>query len=270
MRNLSNDKNYYSKIFAGIPQPKTIVRKIGSQILDENYNILSKNDALRLIQLEKEVICKPTLESGSGRDIRFWKTVDDKNDIKDFLEDNSQQDYIVQALVRQHDGMNKIHQNSLNTIRICSLLWNDTVYILSSCMRMGVGDSRVDNVTAGGISCGISSDGKLDKYAYAYYSGKKFEMHPQGLVFNGYCIPGYAKAVNLVKQAHPLTPHFRLVSWDIAIDENEEAILIEPNMRKGGINLHQFSNGPLFGDLTDEVLNAVFSKYNSSLKISQA
>ena len=54
--------------------------------------------------------------------------------------------------------------------------------------------------------------------------------------------------------------HFRLVSWDIAIDECGDPVLIEANMRKGGINLNQFSNGPLFGDLTERVMNEVFGR----------
>ena len=125
---------------------------------------------------------------------------------------------------------------------------------------MGTGGARVDNVTAGGISCGIRENGTVDDYAYAYYSGKRFDKHPQGLVFKGFKVPGYDKAVELVKKAHPMIGHFRLVSWDIAVDENGEAVLIEANMRNGGINLHQFSNGPFFGDLTDKVLIEVFNK----------
>ena len=66
-----NDKNYYSKIFKGIKQPETIIRKIGEQVLDKDYNIIDNCDAFEMIMLEDEVICKPTLETGSGRDIRF-------------------------------------------------------------------------------------------------------------------------------------------------------------------------------------------------------
>ena len=241
-------------------QPETIIRKIGIQILNNNYEKISPEDAMKLILSEDEVICKPTLETGSGRDIRFWTTDKDMNEIENFLKDFSQQDYIVQKIIKQHPKLEAIHKSSVNTIRICSILMEDGVYILSSCMRMGVGSARVDNVTAGGISCGINKDGILDKYAYAYYSGEKFEKHPQGIVFDGYSIPSYDKAVALVKRAHPVISHFRLVSWDIAINDKGEPVLIEPNMRKGGINLHQFSNGPLFGDLTDRVMEEVFGR----------
>ena len=124
---------------------------------------------------------------------------------------------------------------------------------------MGVDSGRVDNVTAGGISCGINNDGTLKKYATAYYTGEKFERHPQGFIFDGYKVPSYDKAVKLIMEAAPLIPHFRLVSWDIAIDKEGEPVLIEANMRKGGINLNQFNNGPLFGELTEKILDEVFN-----------
>jgi len=93
------------------------------------------------------------------------------------------------------------------------------------------------------------------------YTGEKRETHPSsGVRYEGFSVPSYDKAVALVKRAHPLIGHFRLVSWDIAIDRDGDAMLIEANMRKGGINLHQFDNGPLFGDLTERVLNEVFKK----------
>ena len=46
----------------------------------------------------------------------------------------------------------------------------------------------------------------------------------------------------------------------MAVDKYGDIVLIEANMRKGGINLHQFDNGPIFGNLTEKVLNLVFKK----------
>lgn len=253
-----NDKNYYSRIFSGISQPKVLVRKIKGLLFDENYQQLSVDEASGLIGKEPEVICKPTLETGSGRGIRFWETCNCEAEIVEFLKNKNEADYVVQVIVKQHPELCRVHQSSLNTLRICSILMEDGVHILSSVLRMGIGGMRVDNATAGGISAGINPDGTLDKYAYNYYTGAKIEQHPDGLVFEGFCVPSFDKAINIVKSAHLLIGHFRLVSWDIAIDENGEALLIEANMRNGSINFHQFSNGPLFGDLTERVLDEVF------------
>ena len=255
-----NDKNYYDRIFAGIKQPKTIIRNISGILLDDKYCQISIDDAILRICAFDEVICKPTLESGSGRGIEFWDTHSDRNSIRSFLTNKNENDYIVQQIIVQHPDLDLIHKGSINSIRIASILMPDGVHILSSNLRMGVDKSRIDNVTAGGISAGINSDGTLKKYATSYYSGEKYSVHPQGMVFNGFLVPSFDKALELVRVAAPLIPHFRLVSWDIAIDENGDALLIEANMRKGGINLCQFNNGPLFGDLTERVLNEVFNK----------
>ncbi len=235
-------------------------------LFDGDYHQITVDEAIALIAFESEVICKPTLETGSGRGIRFWKTKKDTEEIRAFLTNPDEADYAVQAVLKQHAGLNKVHEGSINTIRICSILMDDGVHILSSVLRMGVGNAKVDNATAGdnaqydGMTCGINPDGSLKQYAYGYYTGKKFDRHPQGLVFDGYTVPCYDKAVELVKKVHPTIAHFRLVSWDVAIDENENAVLIEANMRNGGINFHQFNNGPLFGDLTERVLKEVFAK----------
>lgn len=255
-----NDKNYYSKIFSGIKQPEVVIRNIGGILLDANYQLLSLDKAIEQIQQEGEVICKPTIESGSGRSIQFWRCNGAMDEIKSFLTDMSEKDYIVQKIIKQHPELNKVHDGSINSIRIVSILMQDGVYILSSNLRMGVGDSRIDNVTSGGISCGIDDNGCLKRYATSYYTGERFEKHPQGLVFEGFKVPSYDKVVDMVKMAHPLIPHFRLVSWDVAVDDCGDAVLIEANMRKGGINLNQFNNGPLFGELTDRILDEVYHK----------
>lgn len=254
-----NDKNYYSKIFSGIKQPEVLARVINGVLLDSEYRLIDDNKALELVLSEQEVICKPSQETGSGRGISFWKTDIDKDKITAFINEKKG-DYIIQKVIKQHPELDKVHKGSVNTVRIASILLDDGVHILSSTLRMGTGNSRVDNVTAGGISCGILPDGTLKKYAHTYYIGESFEKHPQGLVFEGFKVPSYDKAVELVKKAAPMIPHFRLVSWDIAIDDEGDAVFIEANMRKGGINLHQFDNGPLFGELTDRVLGEVFKK----------
>lgn len=257
-----NDKNYYSKLFAGIHQPEVVVRKINSLIFDENYHQISVAEARAKILENKEVICKPSQESGSGRGIMFFN---DQNVemIDSFLSDQAYDDYIVQQLIEQHSELDRVHKGSVNCIRITSILLEDGVHILSSVLRMGFGNSKVDNATAkdnagyDGMSCGIDENGCLKKYAHGYTTGKTCEKHPDGLIFEGFQIPSFDQAVALVRAAHPLIGHFRLVSWDVAIDKEGAPVLIEANMRKGSINFHQFNNGPMFGDLTERVLKEV-------------
>lgn len=259
-----NDKNYYSLIFAGIKQPETLVRVINGLLFDGEYNLISRERALELIKSEPEVIAKPSRESGSGRGIGFFNTSSDMSAIGDVLDSKGTDgSMIIQKIITQHPDLNKIHESSVNSVRVTSLLTKDGVQILSSVLRMGVDKSRVDNATAGGLSCGINEDGTLKKYARTYYTGETTAVHPQGVVFENYAVPSYDRIVEMVKKAAALIGNFRLVSWDIAVDGEGDPVLIEANMRKGGINLQQFGNGPLFGDLTKDVLDEVFGKKES-------
>ena len=59
---------------------------------------------------------------------------------------------------------------------------------------------------------------------------------------------------------HKRFAHFRIISWDFAVDENNDIQLIEFNFSPQGIRIHQINNGPLFGEFTVEVLEEVFNK----------
>ena len=253
-----NDKNYYSKIFDGIKQPETLLRKINGLLFDAEYRQITADEGRAILKKYGEFICKPSQESGSGRGIEFVKSsMTDK--IEMILKSSDYDDYIIQDILKQHTDLSRIHSSSINSIRICSLLLDDGVHILSAVLRMGAGGSRVDNATSGanaqygGISVGINEDGTLKKYSHGYYDGRKSEIHPDGITYEGYKVPSFEKAVDLVKEAHPRIGHFRLVSWDISIDADGDAVLIEANMRKGGINFHQFNNGPLFENVMFEM-----------------
>lgn len=55
-------------------------------------------------------------------------------------------------------------------------------------------------------------------------------------------------------------PHFRLISWDFAVDIDHEPVMIEANLRYGELDFHQLNNGPLFGKDTRKILDEVFGK----------
>ena len=60
-----------------------------------------------------------------------------------------------------------------------------------------------------------------------------------------------------------------MISWDLAIEENGDPLLIEFNVCYGELDFHQLCNGPIFKDLTREVLDDVFENaysLNSILK----
>ena len=251
-----NDKNYYSIWFSNAKQPKTIVRKINGIYYNEKYELISKKEVIQLCSQQPRLIIKPSVETGGSKGIKFWEKSQGINLLETYLIQGLS-NLIVQEIIVQHKNLSENHSNSINTVRVISLLFKNKVHILSSVLRMGVNGSTVDNASAGGITCGIKENGQLKDVAYSAH-GIKYEKHPQGFVFSDCIVPSYEKVKDLVIMEHSKMAHFRLISWDIAVGEDGEPIFIEANLRNGELDFHQFNNGPLFGDLTDEVLSEVF------------
>lgn len=125
---------------------------------------------------------------------------------------------------------------------------------------MGVGGSRVDNTPYTSLFCGIDDDGGLKKYAYNM-NGFRFERHPNGVVFSDVKIPNFGSCITFVKTLAPRFIRFsKLTSWDVAIGEDGQPILIEVNLCYGQLDYHQYTNGPIFGDLSEELVNTIFGK----------
>lgn len=250
------NKNYFSLWFPEVKQPSVVIRKINGLFYDESYHLLSPKEALERCLPFKELIIKPAVGTGGGRGITFWhQTYGIESLKKNLLLD--EHDYIVQELIIQHEQLQRIHSNSINSVRVITLLFKGKVHILSSVLRMGIDGNRVDNASAGGITCGIKEDGRLKDVAYSA-RGIRYDQHPQGAVFRDCVVPSFDRIQALVKKEQEKMANFKMISWDISVGEDGELILIEANLRLGEVGFHQLNNGPLFGDLTDEVLEEVF------------
>lgn len=248
------DKGMFKKLYSEIKQPTTVLLNMNGIFYDDNYNVISVEDACALLRKQERVIIKPTRDSGGGKNVKFIvaNNFDDSACLELFREYGK--DYIIQLPLKQHPQLAALHKESINTIRVMSMLENGDVSILSTIIRMGVGDACVDNECSGGINCGVDESGHLSDVAYDG-SGKVYKRHPQGFEFSKGYIPSYDEILSVIKTQHKKLPYFGLISWDFTVDENEEPVMIELNLSWCGLNFHQLHHGPLFGDRTEEILN---------------
>ncbi len=251
----ADNKCFYRRMFTGVRQPQELASRVGGFWYTGDYQRISREALHGLLSQEPEIVMKKALGSEGGRGVYFvsgdqWQDVEKKIPC----------DIVIQRPFRQHPAMAAINSSSVNTIRILSLLTQEGAKVYSAILRMGVGGSRVDNASSGGITCGITEEGKLRKYAYTA-SGIRYESHgDSGLVFEGYALPGYGKCVEAVKRLHEQVSRFRLVSWDFSVDPDGEPVLIEANLSYGQLDFHQLNNGPLFKEDTHKILQEVFAK----------
>lgn len=224
-----------------------------------DYQIINVDEAAELIMKEDAVFIKESIDSCGGKGVKFLKTKNlDKDKILSALRSMGD-DVIVQAPIRQHPLLSRLNSSSVNTIRMVSLLRKDgSIKIYSTVLRMGIGGAIVDNASSGGITCGITENGILKEVAYRI-DGKKYMEHPDTHVkFNTIQLPDFDKLKDDIKLLHPYFAHYRLISWDIAYDEDGKYILVEANLKHGELDFHQLNNGPLFGEDTEEILKEVY------------
>ena len=254
-----DDKNIYDLFFYDINRPKVFFRKINSLYLDDDFNEITLKDVIRIAKDQPEIICKIAKFSGGGHGVMIWKSnQDDESKLIEFLQ--SAEYFVCQQMLKQHSELSRLNPTSVNTLRIFTLLFQGEVHVLSSILRMGVNNSRLDNASQGGIVCGIKPNGQLKDVAWNIY-GDKFLIHPGGVKFNSVTVPNYHECIELVKAlAKRMSTVSRMISWDLAINEAGHPVFIECNVTFTGTESLQIPNGPLLGDLTDEVLKEVFAK----------
>ena len=254
-----DDKNLYDLYFHDVSMPRTVMRKINGFLLDKDYHVISMEQALDLCQAAGAVVCKEARLSQGGHGVTFFDfSKHSREEFRHWLANVPYDNLNVQEVIRQHESLNKIHADSINSVRIISFMFDGQVHILSSILRMGRDGATVDNASMGGIMCGIKEGGQLGQYAYDE-NGNRWAQHPQGTVFKDTRIVGHDRCCQLIGElAGRLCTTTRLISWDFAIGEDGEPILIEVNLTYGGVVIHQLCNGPIFGDLTERVLNEIY------------
>jgi hypothetical protein len=73
-------------------------------------------------------------------------------------------------------------------------------------------------------------------------------------------LPFLKNVLDAAIRMHQKIPYSNIVGWDIAVNDKDEAVLIELNLKWMGGNILQIPNGPMFGEYTEEVLTLTKNK----------
>lgn len=251
-----DDKNLYDLLLHDVAQPKTIARSIDGVLTTSAFNPISHGQFIELCNAEGRVIIKQSVDSEGGKGVVFYDSEKEGNEKLFFC--LKLKNFVVQKVIQQHSELAKLHPQSINTVRIMTLFFENKVHVLSTVVRMGVGDSKVDNASSGGIVCGVNDDGSLKNRAFDV-KANQYDVHPSGVHFESVTVPNFEECKSLcIKLATRFIQFSRLISWDFAIGTDGHPILIEANLSYGQIDFHQMCNGPIFGQMSEKVLKYVF------------
>jgi hypothetical protein len=242
----------------GIKHPNTVLRSYGGVYLDSDFKPLLLSEAIAKV---KNVGCallyKPATESNQGHGIKLYNaneinTLCDKIKSSEIL---SAGDFVLQELLTQSKDTAIFNNSSLNCMRITTLNLNGEVSVCTRAIKCGPKDSVVDNIGSGkrGVIVGIDNSGCLDNIGF-YGNGETVTSH-NNVVFSGQKINAFQKVLDAAVLLHKYVPTCKVIGWDIALDANDEPILIEGNVVYPGLSFEQMCSGPAFGTRTDEVID---------------
>lgn len=218
----------------------------------------------KFIKNNKEFMVKPYDGlGGKGVYKEYSKNIKDIKEFYEYLEKNH---LFIEEYVKQNEKINKLCKESVNTIRIMTFSYNGKSEIVYAAMRIGNGINNVDNFHQGGMGCKID----LEKGTLIGDAIDKdlnhFEVHPKSKVkFDGFQIPNWEKAKELVLKASLVNKHIHMVGWDVAITE-EGATLIEGN-RRPGFDLIQVLSKKGRKDIMRYCLNIINENEGTNYKI---
>ena len=253
-----SEKNYFDKLIAGEPMPKTIVRNVNGVFLSYDYEVLSKTQVVEIISKYEKLIVKPSIENGCGRAVKLYNNSDFESIFTDFSKD-----YLIQEVLHQHSSVAALNPSSINVVRVVSLSLNGEVSPVNCTLRCGAEGAVTDNfITKDGrgmFVIGVNRDGVLKDEAY-HSCGERISNAPNGKAFAGIKLPNFQDALEMTTRIHKQLPHFGFIGFDVCFDEDGSPRIMELNFRGPGVLYYQYANGPLFGDRTDEVIATIVKK----------
>ena len=138
---------------------------------------------------------------------------------------------ILEEFVYQHDDLQRLSPNSLNTVRFITFLRKDGgVEVVGSSLRMGL-DKQTDNLSSGGITCKVDvAIGVIDSKGYSFDITKPLcDVHPvSGIRLEGFQIPYWNDIRQMCIAAASKYNCNRCIGWDVAVT-NGGPLLIEGN-----------------------------------------
>ncbi len=189
-------------------------------------------DLAAFLEAHDPVFAKPAEDFGGHgiRKLRRGETGDAETLYRTLREAGT--DLIEEAIV-QHPDMDRLNPSCINTLRMVTLVKDGEAHLMYSLIRVGDGTKPVDNISSGGMYAPVWEDGKIAKPAFCDATGLYYETHPKtGTRFEGFEIPNYPEAAELVKQAALVVDQIKYVGWDVALSVSGP-VLVEGNVIPG-------------------------------------
>lgn len=217
---LFDKKNEFYKAFASY---------LGRKFLD--LSACSLEELKAFLKEHREIIAKPAEgECGHGIEkIRLdqFPTIDKACE---YLLNPKKGFGVVEEVIVQHPEMQRIYPDSVNCLRMATLLVDGKAQMLYAVLKTGNNGNFVDNLESGGFACHVDRETGVvcgpGHTSSSISDARLVLVHPAtGVPFRGFKVPHYKEAVDLVCKAAMEVPKVRYIGWDVCITESGPAII---------------------------------------------
>jgi len=177
-------------------------------------------------------IIKP-FNGGNGRGIKIVDCTGKAfNSLCEELKKDYPSGFVAEELIKQCSELAAVHPQSVNTLRVFTVRFDDRIEFLPFAWRVGRGDSCVDNGGSGGIFCALNDEGEIIKTSDE--KGRFYDVHPDtGHPLVGFKIPRFEEAKEFSKELAMVVPSNRYCGWDIAL--TDDGWVMQEGNWQGGI-----------------------------------
>lgn len=98
---------------------------------------------------------------------------------------------------------------------------NGLVYIYGGAVRIGIGNSNIDNAGAGGIYASIDTNIGVIVSKAMDNKSNRYVLHPDSkVILPGFKLPMWDEAIKLIKKLATTIPGANLLAWDLAYSKD--------------------------------------------------
>ncbi len=208
---------------------RTFAAYLGRDFLD--LSACARGELAAFLQERTEVMAKPAEgECGHGIEKLRLDRFSTLEEACDYLLAPENGFGVVEDVIVQHPEMRRLYPDSVNCLRMTTLLVDEEPHMLYAVLKTGNNGNFVDNLESGGFACHVDRDTGVvcgpGHTSSSISDAQLVEVHPAtGVAFRGFRVPFYHEAVELVRKAATVVPQVRYIGWDVCITESGPAII---------------------------------------------
>jgi hypothetical protein len=259
--------NFYGRIvcpningaFRAISGVKTVTRRlfqsdwipdvaylIDRRYFDCNMQPISMEEAAKVVFLHSDEVVVKMDMSGKGMGVRILSQ-------KDFNPASlaaSTARAVIQSKIAQHRVFDSFVPQGATTLRLTTVREPDGMFrVRAAYLRIPCGVDKFVR-PASVVRVAVDRDSGILAETGYLSDWTKVESHPQsGAAFCGISIPGFFDAVKLCQDLHALVPQVGCIGWDVIVDTESRAWIVEWNAGHNDVKFSEAVTGPCFHGL---------------------